>query len=291
MKKKTLFLTLMILLTLSLACSLASSLTENQTLEEEVPAAEATVAQEATPNEVAPPATDGPCNNILYPLLPRQQMIYRSNSSEGMSQTGITVASVDGNFATMDMLNLATGITSEYTAECESGAIKNYPTNTLGSLMDDMVEGTITMDYVSGYVAPAEKTFIADNWTTAWTTEFVMNGEITVEDEGESVTVVIENSPVVANWQIAETGQTITVEAGTYTNAIKVTREMTAEVKLDMGIMQMNSTLFINSTHWFEPYIGMVKMEINEVNVEAQGMTFPVALDETMELIEFRPAE
>jgi hypothetical protein len=63
------------------------------------------------------------------------------------------------------------------------------------------------------------------------------------------------------------------------------------DIKLDMGLMAVDSVLYINSTHWFEPYIGMVKMEITEVSVEAQGMTFPIALDETMELIEFRPAE
>ncbi len=295
MNKKTLLLTLAAALTFSLACNFASSIADNQTPEEEAPAPEAMEEPEETTSEeaAAPPAAayDGPCNNILYPLIPGQQMVYRSSSPEGPAQTGITVASVEGNIATIDMLNLTTGITSQSTAECEAGAIKNYPTATLGSLVDNMVDGAMNMEYVAGYIAPAEATFIADNWTTAWTSEYVMNGEITVEDEGESITVLIQDSPAIMNWQILATGESITVEAGTYTNAIKVTREMTMDIKLDMGLMTVDSVLYINSTHWFEPYIGMVKMEITEVSVEAQGMTFPIALDETMELIEFRRAE
>jgi hypothetical protein len=118
-----------------------------------------------------------------------------------------------------------------------------------------------------------------------------MNGEITMEEEGETMTITIDNSPMLMNWQTLSTGQSVTVPAGTYTNAIKVTRDMTMDVKLDMGVMQLDSVLTLKSTHWFEPYIGMVKMNVEEVSVQMQGMTFPVTISETMELIEFRPAE
>lgn len=293
MKKKNLFLLLSFVLLISLACGLFNPEllgTENPDSAEASPEP---IPTETTQEEEPVPAAQGenPCNNVFYPLIPTQQMIYKSTSSEGTSQTGITVANVEGNFATVDMLNIDTGITTQSTVECENKAIKNYPDATMGSLFDNMLDGTLNMEYISGYIAPSEKTLEANNWGMDWTSEYVMDGEITVESEGESMTVLIENSPVVMNWEIVETGQSLTVEAGAYNNVIEVARELNMDIKLDMGVMKMDSKLYIDSTHWFEPYVGMVKMEITEVSVEAQGMSFPIALDETMELVEFRPAE
>ncbi len=148
MKKNFLFTILIILLIFSLACNFASSITGNQAPEEETPAAEIPEETEETDPSTA---HAGPCNNILYPLIPGQQMVYKSSSPEGPAQTGITVASVEGNIAIIDMLNLTTGITSQSTAECEAGAIKSYPTASLGSLIDNMVDGTMTMDYLADH--------------------------------------------------------------------------------------------------------------------------------------------
>ena len=286
MKKKSLFLLITLLIVFSLACSLF-----NPELGGENEEAPTEVVAESAPAEEASATHDGACNNILYPLVKGQQMVYKSTGSEGETQMGMTVSNVEGNFATIDMLNISTGIVTQSTAECEAGAIKNFPAVTMGTILGNMLKGGLTMEYISGYIAPTEETFANNNWNLAWTSEYVMNGEITMEEEGETMTVAIDNSPMLMNWQTVSTGESVTVPAGTYTNAIKVTRDMTMDVKLDMGVMQLDSVLTLKSTHWFEPYIGMVKMDIDEVSVEMQGMTFPVTLSETMELIEFRPAE
>ncbi len=287
MKKKTLSLLIILLIAFTLSCSLFTP--EVVTEEEAIPTE--TVAEPA-PVEEAPARTeDGPCNNVLYPLVMGQQMVYKSTGSEGETQLGMTVSNVEGNFATIDMLNISSGIVTQSTAECEAGAIKNYPAVTMGSVLGNMLNGNLTLDYLSGYIAPAEEKFISNDWNLAWTSEYIMNGEITMEEEGETMTITIDNSPMLMNWQTLSTGESVTVPAGTYSNAIKVSRDMTMNVNLDMGLMQLDSVLTLKSTHWFEPYIGMVKMEIDEVNAEMQEMTFPITLNETMELIEVRPAE
>lgn len=287
MKKKNLFLSVTLLIVFTLACSLF-----NPDLLGEKEEAPTEIVAESAPAE-QPPSTqhDGVCNNILYPLAIGQQMVYKSTGPEGETQMGITVSNVEGNFATIDMLNISTGIVTQSTAECEAGTIKNFPAVTMGTVLGDMLNGGLMMEYVSGYIAPTEETLVNTNWNLAWTSEYIMNGEITMEEEGETMTITIDNSPMLMNWQTLSTGQSVTVPAGTYTNAIKVTRDMTMDVKLDMGVMQLDSVLTLKSTHWFEPYIGMVKMNVEEVSVQMQGMTFPVTISETMELIEFRPAE
>jgi hypothetical protein len=287
LKKKNLLLLITLLILFTLACSLFNPelVGEKEEAPTEIAAESAPVAEEA------PVTHDGVCNNILYPLLPTQQMVYKSTSPEGEMQMGMTVAKVEGNFATIDMLDMSTGIVTQSTVECEEGIIKHFPSMTMGTILGDMLNGTMTMDYLSGYIAPTEETLVANNWDMAWTSEYVMNGEITMEDEGETMTVTIDNSPVKMDWKVVGTDESITVGAGTYTNAIKVSREMVVDASIDMGVMKLDSSLSINSNHWFAPYVGMVKMEFDEISISTQGMTFPVTLSETMELIEFRPAE
>ena len=286
MKKKHLAPLIILLIIFTLACSLFNP---DIVGEDKTNLPEKEVEAETVPESAA--QNDNPCNNVFYPLVPGSQLIYKIDTSEGESQIGITTASVDSSEATVDMLDVSTGFITQSTIACDAGAIKQYPLVTLDSLFGDMIEGTLNMDYVSGDIAPAEETLSGNNWDMAWVSEYIMNGEMTFAAEGESTTIIINDSPVVMNWSITSTGQTITVPAGTFTNVVEVKREMTMEISMDMGIMMVDSTLLLESTHWFEPYVGMIKMTVDSTSVQYQDMTFPIATDETMELIEFHLAE
>ncbi len=286
MKKKYLAPLIILLIIFTLACSLFNP---DIVGEDKTNLPEKEVEAETVPESAA--QNDNPCNNVFYPLVPGSQLIYKIDTSEGESQIGITTASVDSSEATVDMLDVSTGFITQSTIACDAGAIKQYPLVTLDSLFGDMIEGTLNMDYVSGDIAPAEETLSGNNWDMAWVSEYIMNGEMTFAAEGESTTIIINDSPVVMNWSITSTGQTITVPAGTFTNVVEVKREMTMEISMDMGIMMVDSTLLLESTHWFEPYVGMIKMTVDSTSVQYQDMTFPIATDETMELIEFHLAE
>ena len=286
MKKKYLVPLIVLLIIFTLACSLFNP---DLVDEDKANLPEEEMGAEAVPESAT--QSDNPCNNVFYPLVPGSQLVYKVDTSEGESQIGITTASVDSSEATVDMLDISTGFITQSTVACDAGAIKQYPLVTLDTLFGDMIEGTLNMDYVSGVIAPAEETFTGNNWDMAWVSEYIMNGEMTFAAEGNSTTVVINDSPVVMNWSVISTGQNITVPAGTFTNVIEVKREMTMEISMDLGVMMVDSTLLLESTHWFEPYVGMVKMTVDTTSVQYQDTTFPIATDETMELIEFHLAE
>ena len=293
MNKKHLLSLIVLLIVLSLSCSLFNPEivgSDSGDTPTEVPAE---APAEGAPEEATPPAalSNNPCNNIFYPLVPGSQLVYKIGTPDGNSQIGITVASVDGSEATVDMLDMTTGFITQSTISCDAGAIKQYPLVTMDSLFGDMVEGSLNMDYVSGVIAPAEETLVGNGWDMAWTSEYIMNGEMTFTADGESTTIIVNDSPVVMNWSVASTEQNITVPAGNFSNVVEVKREMSMEISMDMGVMMVDSTLVLESTHWFEPYLGMVKMTVDSTSVQYQGMTFPVAIDETMELIEFRSVE
>ena len=288
MKKKYLFPLVVILIIFTLACSLFNP--EILSDSEAAPPEEAPAESTSKSVPVGGPS-DNPCNNVFYPLVPGSQLVYKTDTPEGESQIGITVASVDGSEATVDMLDISPGFIPKSTISCDAGAIKQYPLVTMDTIFGDMVSGTLNMDYVSGVIAPAEETLVSNNWNMAWVSEYIMNGEMTFSAEGETTNIVINDSPVVMNWSVISTGQTITVPAGIFTNIVEVKREMSMEISMDMGVMMVDSTLILESTHWFEPYLGMVKMTVDSTNVQYQSMTFPIASDETMELIEFNKAE
>ena len=285
MKRKNILLLLAALLVFSLACNFASEMGKRDNTEETAPAEN---LPEATP---LAESGDNPCKNVLYPLIPDSQLIYKNRTAEGETQIGLTVSKVEDSQDTIDMLDMSTGIITQSTIGCEAGAIKSYPLVKLDTLFGDIAEGEMNMDYVSGVIAPSEDTLIANNWAMNWQSEYVMNGEMTFTDQGESMTINIDNSPVTMDWRVDSTGQSLSVPAGTFNNVVVVKREMAMQVSINMGGFPLKSDLTLESTHWFEPHIGMLKMTVDAVTAEFQGMTFPVPTDQVMELTEIRPAE
>ncbi len=298
MKKKYLLTSLSFLFVVTLACSLFNPELFSQentpdTSQQDSPAQEnssATANSTDTASENQTAEKQSACYNIFYPLVAGQQMVYKTVTPEGETKTELTVVSTKDNFATVDMLNLQTGILSQSIIECDNGAIKNSPAVSM-NMLQGVFEGSLDVRYVDGYVAPSEETLAANDWQMSWETSYIMNGDLSVTYNNDTFSIFIEDSPVTTKWETAATGQSVIVAAGAYENAVEVTSETSMEIKLETNGMKIDSTLLIKSTHWFEPYVGQVKMETTEVLVSLQGMTFPVEVDETMELVEFHPAE
>lgn len=289
MKRKNILFLLAVLLLCSLACNFISQQGNPVDVSQEAP----TEITAETPPEATPVATvdNNSCNNVFYPLVPGSQLIYKNQSTDGETQIGLTVSSVEDSQATIDMLDMSTGIVTQSTVGCDAGAIKSYPLVKLDTLFGDMAEGEMKMDYVSGVIAPAEDTLVANNWAMNWQSEYVMNGEMTFTQEGKSMTITIDDSPVTMDWRVDSTGQSLTVPAGTFNNVVVVKRDMAMQVSINMGVFPIKSNLTLESTHWFEPHVGMLKMTVDTVTAEFQGMTFPMPTVQVMELIEIHPAE
>jgi len=111
-----------------------------------------------------PSATPGgamasnPCANVFLPFNPGYQWVYQVEREEGEdAQIGLTVSKVEGSQATLDMLEISTGAIVQSRVECEDGAIKNYPTLSLGTLFGDNISGDVTITYVSASTSPPKR--------------------------------------------------------------------------------------------------------------------------------------
>ena len=248
-----------------------------------------------SPAPTEPPPPSGTCANPLYPLVPGYQWIYQVSSEQENEpgKIGLTVEKIEENKATVNALDMATGIITQTIAECDGTAIQNYPMMSLSMILSGYLDGEINTEYVSGVFSPPYEDFVTNNWALTWDGDYIAQGDIRVQDEENQVTIIIQDSPVHLNWNSAENGtpvyETVTVPAGTFENALKVTREMDLEVSLATTLGNFQGTLKVKTSHWFLPYTGLLKTEIESGDLTYMGMTFPITLSGKVELVEFRP--
>ena len=320
--KTSLIIALSVLLLVSIACGilapteLSESAAPTEKLTESpaaadlatTPLAETTpAAEDSTPVESAedstseetiippPPADSEACANVLYPLIPGYQWVYEIVSPEETSQIGLTVTEVNGNQATLNTLNLDTGITTETTVDCDEGAILNFPLIMLSFMVGD-ADGAFQVEYVDGVFVPSSQTLEDQNWELTWTGEYIVSGAIEVEADGEYITGRLQDSPMTMEWQVPVEGQdileAIEVQAGSFPEAIKIERKLTldftAELEEDGEVETISAVLVLYTHLWFEPYTGLVKQEVERANIEVYGISFPVVMESSIELIEFR---
>jgi len=250
--------------------------------------------------------SSNPCDNVFYPLVPGNQWVYKvnSNNTEEMStpdpndnsdQIGISVSSVENNKATVDSLDVSSGVITQTIVECENGAIKNFPMLTLSIIFGDQVNGSVEAQYKDGVFAPAETELVDKGWVHTWEGNYVMKGNFAAQDEEDQITLTISDSPMHLVWETQGVHEAVEVPAGSFPDAVRVEREteMNISAQLDSGsdVIKVDAVLSFQNTLWYDPYIGLLKEDIHSANVKYRGMSFPVVFTGDVELLEFRPAD
>ena len=258
-----------------------------------------------TAEAAAPVGSDSPCYNIFYPLVVGNQWVYRLNQEEAgvptpepgdtTDQVGISVSAVNENQATLDALNLASGVITQTVVQCEDGAIKNFPMLTLSLLIGDMASGSAQLDYLDGVFMPAESDFVDKGWVNDWSGNYTLRGNFQAQDEGDQVVFTISDSPLKLDWQTQGVKEAVEVPAGSFPDAVRVERqaEMNVSIQLTSGAdaFAFDGVLTFKNTLWYAPHVGLLKEDIHDVSLTYRGMTFPVVVTGDLELVEFRPAE
>ena len=236
------------------------------------------------------------CNNIFYPLILENEWIYEFQGQEESSQMGMSVSELDSGDIVVNMLGLETGITSQTQIQCEDTTIVNFPLISMGLLMGNYLDGDIELTHVSGIFMPNESTFTDSNWITSWQGEYSAKGSMYIDYEGDEAMVTLDDSPIRMQWSIPEEGQptteTITVQAGTFEDAARIHRtvEMDASVNLssDGSNFIVDGTIILEQTLWYKAGVGLLRQQIDEASIKAFGIQYPMILDGTIELVEFR---
>jgi hypothetical protein len=312
--KKSFFAVISFILLASIACSLVSSFPSLPTqapAEEAEPTEEASVPDEQTdesepgpePTEsdaMVPPPEGDACANVLYPLIPGYQWVYEVSWEDETTQIGVSVSEVNQNEAKVNALYMGSGATTEATISCQDGAIVSFPTILLGFLFGG-AEGNIDIQHQDGVFMPAYATLEGHNWDYQWVSEYTASGVIQAEIDGDQVTGRLDDSPLSISWNTMEKEEDvfafdpITVQAGQYPEAIKLRHEtqldFSAELEEGGVTTSLSATLTTKSSSWFQPNLGLLKQEIKQASAKIYGISFPITMDTTIELVEFRIEE
>lgn len=259
-----------------------------------------------TPTPIPPTPTNSPeptiipteCNNIFYPMFPGNEWTYEYKSANDTSQVSFSVDEVNDSSATLSSLTLKSGLVTQSEILCDNGAILNIPYSILGYIFGG-IEGDVELEYVSGEFAPAESTLINANWDYFWETEFLANGNLQFENGGNAYTAILEDSPIVMNWRTPRNETTlhesIEVQAGIFPQAIRIERRLSMEIMLTItnngGVQTLPTTLTFITTMWYEPYVGLVKQQVDQASASVFGVEFPIQGSATAELVKFSQKE
>ena len=258
-----------------------------------------TVTQTPTPTPLVPPPplNGGACANPLYPFISGNQWIYQITYGGETQTVGLTVAEVLDGKATLDVLDQDTGITSRISVMCDNGSLLDFPVVLFGLVTGEEAIGNVQVTYVSGVFVPNYITFVIQDWDASWDGSYLTNGTVVVNDAGTTYTGTLENSPLQLTWKTAGEGEAlfeaVTVLAGNYPKAIKVTRNTVLNLKVSMSdlgsLLTFDAVLTLDNTLWFEPNVGLLKQQVDQANLTVLGSTYPVLLGTDIELVQFIP--
>ena len=249
-----------------------------------------TVTPTPTPTLTATPVPNGPCDNPLVPLGVGYQWTYRLYNPQGESGFFITSPEIQTGANVVVRL--------EYTdpeklksypdsAVCLNGAIVNYPLFVFNMLVSDYLDYYIDTYHMSVNYAPSYQELVWSNWRLDWQSVYLTESESTLQDPaGGPAMFIPKNTQMQVAFTTDKQFEAVSVPAGDFPQAFKLNQDYTVPVLFidAAGGGGSGAILRINTTQWYEPYLGLLRAEITGASLQGT-QTFP--LEGRLELIKF----
>ena len=279
------YLGMMLVFFLLHACQASPQLSVGPTVTSSPPTSTPTeLPPSPTPTLTPIPIPEGICANILYPLLPGSEWVYRTSSLSGQSSMTFQVTGTQNDLASIHVVDEQAGIATDDTVHCADGAVINLPLVYISLMLSDFVDGVIKTYQEAGITAPSLQTFEENNWQYTWEVEKLVEQPVKVEMPGLGSGIILRSNIIKFKSETAGTRESVTVPAGTFPQAILVSVEMRAPVTIgNSGVI-----FIVKYREWYEPYVGLLKIQIDSAALDYSGMPVAVPLDKTLELLEYR---
>jgi hypothetical protein len=251
-----------------------------------------------TPTPVSfpsPPPQSSPdpktCKNILYPARPGSQWTYYVNTPKRVGDVNMRVIAVEGQQAAVDAVELDTGATARSYVQCDQGIILNFPLLSGQKAIGNMVNGTVNVDYVGGVLAPNEAAFVSSNWALSWIIQYRVYGNGMIQFRGKDFHFDVAPSNIQMTCQTLGAGnvsfETVTVAAGTF-NALKVICRGEGQATATVNGSLVTGSITAQSTQWFAPNIGLLKLQSDYANLNVFGISLPLSPSDVAGYLELR---
>lgn len=237
-----------------------------------------------TPALIPTPLPEGPCANVLYPLLPGNEWVYQTSGAEGQARMTFQVTGVENDLASFQVIDENTGVTTNDTVRCQDSAVVNLPLIYISLLLSDYLDGVLNTYQESGVTAPSYRTFEENNWVYSWGVEKLVEQPVKVQPPGLESGFILRSNIVKIQSETTGMREAITVPAGTFPQAILVTNEFRAPVTIGSS----GVSFIVKYREWYEPYVGLLKIQTDSASLDYSGVPIPFPLDKTLELVEYK---
>jgi hypothetical protein len=242
----------------------------------------------ATPTATPLPEPQGPCDNFLYPLRPGNTWVYQTTGANGLARMTFQVTGIEDDLASIHVVDEENGVTTDDTLRCDQGAISNLPLVYLSLLLSDYLDGVLNTYQESGVTAPSLLTFTENNWVYSWQAKKLVEQPVKVSPPGTDLSGIILRSNVMTlASQTQGQREAVNVPAGAFPQALLVDSELTSPVTVGGS----GGVFKVQYKEWFEPYVGLLKIEAVSASMDYTGFPIPLPISKTLELVEFRPGQ
>lgn len=256
-----------------------------------VPGPTATSAPSPTPTLAPTPVPGGPCDNPLVPLAVGNQWTYRATTEGGEAlYTLKALERQDGAniIVLVEFTDQKNSASVQEQVVCLEGAIDNFPLFVMDMLFGDLMGKHVNTYHDSGLYAPAYLSFAENDWALDWEARYLTEEDVVIENPGEGPDLImLPNTAIGLSAQSDGTSEAITTPAGDFANALKVSQSFV----LPTTIGGSGATLTLYTTQWYEPYVGLVRAQVDSASLDVFGQPVSVPMQSTLELVEFVPGD
>lgn len=243
----------------------------------------------STPTPTPGPA--GLCANVLNPLLPDSRWVYAASDTTKPWTIEIIVTGVDQQANVVAHIQIwdMNGKVIEDNTICDQGALQNFPLIFASMLLSDYMDGVLNTYNVSGVYAPSYETLVENNWLYSWDLVEMLEDEVAVTQSAiPNIVYMTKLMNITVHSDIVPEREALTVPAGTFPQSMKVSQEIIFPVSVWTASSSMMGELTLQATQWYEPYIGLLKMQVDSASISfVEGVDVPLTIGSAITLTEF----
>ncbi len=248
-----------------------------------------TVTPSPTLTPTLTPVPNGPCDNPLVPLVIGNEWTYRVTTDNTSKEYNLKVVERRDSGNILMVVEFGDGEQSvQERVVCLNGAIEDLPLFVMDMLFADRLNKFMNTYHDRGIYAPADASFSEAGWVMDWDVFYLTeDGARITNPLGPPDLGIGQSAPIDIAFRMDGTREPVTVPAGEFPRALKVSHDFT--VSATWG--SFGGHLTIETTQWYEPYVGLVRAQVDKASYSMGIQELSVPWNSVLELIEFAPGK
>ncbi|MBI3153766.1 MAG: hypothetical protein HYZ21_16670 [Chloroflexi bacterium] len=244
------------------------------------------------PTLTTTPVPSGPCDNPFLPLATGNEWTYRVTGEGG--EALYTLKTLDRNdgrniVIMVEFTDQKNNVTVVEPVVCTDGAIENFPLFVMIMHFSDYLEGNFNTYHDTGTYAPSYPTLAENNWSMDWELKYLTEDGVSLRNPTDGTAFIMGQSvPINLSFKTDGTREAVTVPAGNYPQALKAPHSFSFSGSLFLPTGVTASIFTLNTTQWYEPYVGLVRAQVDSASLFFYKQDTAVPMVSVIELVEFK---